>query len=413
MPRAAGKASRTVDENGTSAGAEAVIARHNGTGHAALPSGQPRFMTARDIPGLPAAGAGRREEPLVDWVKAVGSQLIVWHHLAFYGPMSDVVAPRARALFDLLYHDARLAVQAFLVTAGFLAARSIWSGRRAPDAPQGGGWQAWAVAVASRYRRLAGPLLVALALAVTAAALARWLGLPDAPAAPTLLQLLAHAFLLQDVLGMEALSAGVWYVAIDWQLYALFAAIVWAARRTGARAAWWAGGACAALTLLSLVWWNRWPALDVWALYFFGAYGLGIAAHLVSARPYRMAGSAALAAVAALALWLDWRSRIAVAAATALLLAAFAARPTPLPLPRLVAMLARISYEVFLVHYAVLLAIGAIVHRLAPAGFGANVAGLLAVWLLSIGLGAVVQRAVGSARSSWRVPRAATSTGPN
>jgi peptidoglycan/LPS O-acetylase OafA/YrhL len=371
-------------------------------------------MPESDAPGQPATAATqRRAEPLVDWIKAVGSQLIVWHHLAFYGPMSDVVAPRARALFDTLYDDARLAVQAFLVVAGFLAARSMWPAQRAPDVVPGGGRRAWTAAVASRYRRLAGSLLIALALAVVAAALARWLGLPDAPAAPTPAQLLAHVFLLQDVLGIESLSAGIWYVAIDWQLYALLAAIVWAARHTGARAAWWTGGACAALTLLSLFWWNRQPALDVWALYFFGAYGLGIAAQRVSARAQRATGGIALAAIAATALWIEWRSRIAVAGATALLLAVLAARPQSLPLPRPVALLARISYEVFLVHYAALLAIGAIVHRFAAASLAANVAGLLAAWLLSLGLAVTVQRAVGSARLRWPIQRAAAGAEPS
>jgi peptidoglycan/LPS O-acetylase OafA/YrhL len=370
-------------------------------------------MTSPEAPSESTAATRQRAEPLVDWVKAIGSQLIVWHHLAFYGPMSDVVAPRARALFDGLYHDARLAVQAFFVAGGFLAARSMWRAQQSPDAPRGSAGWGWAVAAASRYRRLAGPLLFALALAVVAAALARRLSLPDAPAAPTATQLLAHVFLLQDVLGIEALSAGVWYVAIDWQLYAAFAAIVWTARAAGARAAWWAGGACAALTLLSLLWWNRRPTLDVWALYFFGAYGLGIAAQRIAVRSRRAAGMIALAAVTALALWVEWRSRIAVAGATALLLALLAARARPVPLPRPVAMLARVSYEVFLVHYAVLLAVGAVIHRLAPGSVAANVLGLFAVWLLSLALGAAVQRTVGSAQSLWPLPRAAASAGPH
>ncbi len=215
------------------------------------------------------------------------------------------------------------------------------------------------------------------------------------------------------MLRIEALSAGVWYVAIDWQLYAAFAAVVWVARAAGARAAWWAGSACAALMLLSLLWWNRRSALDIWALYFFGAYGLGIAAQLVAVRSRRTAGIIALAAVTALALWVEWRSRIAVAGATALLLAVLAARPQPVPLPRPVAMLARVSYEVFLVHYAVLLAVGAVVHRLAPVSITANVLGLFAVWLLSLGLGAAVRRTVGSVQSPWRIARAAATAGPS
>ena len=44
------------------------------------------------------------------------------------------------------------------------------------------------------------------------------------------MQFLAHALLLHSLLGMDALSAGVWYVAIDFQLFTLFVAVLWLAR---------------------------------------------------------------------------------------------------------------------------------------------------------------------------------------
>ena len=59
---------------------------------------------------------------LIDAFKAIASQLIVLHHLAFYGPMSDVAQDLAPALFAWLSQDARIAVQLFLVISGFLAA---------------------------------------------------------------------------------------------------------------------------------------------------------------------------------------------------------------------------------------------------------------------------------------------------
>lgn len=61
----------------------------------------------------------------IDALKAVASQLIVLHHLAFYGPMSDVANGLAPALFSWLSQDARIAVQIFLVIGGFLAARTL------------------------------------------------------------------------------------------------------------------------------------------------------------------------------------------------------------------------------------------------------------------------------------------------
>ena len=59
--------------------------------------------------------------PFIDALKALACQLIVLHHLAFYGPMSDHAYPLAPALISWLSQNARMAVQAFLVIAVFLA----------------------------------------------------------------------------------------------------------------------------------------------------------------------------------------------------------------------------------------------------------------------------------------------------
>ena len=59
----------------------------------------------------------------VDVLKAVASQLIIFHHLAFYGPLSDVAQSLAPGLMHWFSDYARVAVQAFLVVGGFLAAR--------------------------------------------------------------------------------------------------------------------------------------------------------------------------------------------------------------------------------------------------------------------------------------------------
>ena len=70
-----------------------------------------------------------RTEPtrlaFIDALKAIASQLIVLHHLAFYGPMSDVANELAPALFSWLSQDARIAVQVFLVIGGVLAAKAL------------------------------------------------------------------------------------------------------------------------------------------------------------------------------------------------------------------------------------------------------------------------------------------------
>jgi len=109
--------------------------------------------------------------PGVDALKGLGCVLIVWHHLAFYGPMSDVVHGVAPALMDWLYSYARMAVQVFLVLGGFLAAVAL--------APEGAAsFQQPLRLILQRYRRLALPLVVAVLITVAVAALVRpWLGL--------------------------------------------------------------------------------------------------------------------------------------------------------------------------------------------------------------------------------------------
>ena len=61
----------------------------------------------------------------VDVLKVVAAQLIVWHHFSAYGPMSESMRLVWPQLVEWLYHDARMAVQVFLVVGGYLAAQSV------------------------------------------------------------------------------------------------------------------------------------------------------------------------------------------------------------------------------------------------------------------------------------------------
>ena len=60
-------------------------------------------------------------DPLIDIFKALACALIIWHHLAFYGPMSDAVLPLFPRLLSWLYDYGRMAVQVFLVLGGYLS----------------------------------------------------------------------------------------------------------------------------------------------------------------------------------------------------------------------------------------------------------------------------------------------------
>lgn len=335
----------------------------------------------------------------IDLAKALASQLIVWHHLALYGPMCDVARTLAPEVLDALAEHARLVVQVFLVTGGFLAASSLWP---APGEPPRVAWRDVPSWCWRRYQRLAKPYLLAVLAVIVAAWLARGLiDHPTIPAAPEPGQLAAHILLLQDVMGLESLSAGFWYVAVDFQLYVGLLLLAASMRSLPGGKGPRAGMATAvvlALVLLSLLWWNLDGSLDVWAPYFAGAYGLGVLARWARGlKASREPAALGLAVVVAIALAVDWRSRIALAGATGLLLCLApepaAWRPGLARAGRaLVAWLSRISYPVFLLHYPILLLVGAVVGSQWPDSPGANALGMLATWALSLAAGAGLQR---------------------
>lgn len=335
----------------------------------------------------------------LDALKGLACVLIVWHHLAFYGPMSDVVYSSAPGLMDWLYDYGRMAVQFFLVAAGFLAAASL--------APQGAAvFDAPGPLIVRRYARLVKPYLAALAVSVLVAALVRpWFDHPSVPAAPTLFQLLAHGLLLQDVLGQEALSAGVWYVAMDFQLYAMAVLVFAVARPLRTRMAVSVGAmAVLLIALLSLGVFNRDPIFDISALYFFGAYALGMlafwASREVGAR--RRFWLAAMAVLGALALALDFRGRIVVALASAFGLVGLACLAQGHWLlrglqHRSLVHLGRISYSVFLIHFPVCLLVNAAVSHFWPTQPAMNALGMLLAFALSLLAGQALYRWVESA----------------
>ncbi|MCD2514479.1 acyltransferase family protein [Comamonas endophytica] len=342
---------------------------------------------------------------VIDCTKGLACALIIWHHLAFYGPMADVVQPLLPGLIEWLYEDARMAVQLFLVLAGYLAAASL-----APDGLARHS-QPW-VQIVRRFVRLVVPLAVALVLAVLVTALVRpWFDHASLSAAPTLFQLLAHALLLQGIVGEESLSAGVWYVSIDFQLFALtallFAVVRWfdAAPGTAPRARPTPGQIAVVLLAAASLWgFNRDADFDNWAVYFFGAYGLGMMAFWAVRSPRPWAWSALMAALLGVALWLEWRTRIALAGAAALALIAAMRSPQLQRLqgPVRLQQLGRMSYSVFLVHFPVCLLVNAVVTWFWPESLAINLFGLCAAFALSLAVGRFLYLRVERHMPGWQ-----------
>lgn len=335
--------------------------------------------------------------PYIDALKAVGAQLIVLHHLAFYGPMSDWTHRLLPDLVEWLSQDARMAVQMFLVVAGFLAARSL-----APDGTLRTAsvlpllWQ--------RYARVALPYLASLLVAVVCTEIARfWMTHDSLPDRPDLWQFVTHALLVHTLLDVDSLSAGVWYVAIDFQLYALLLGMLWLVRRLRPEAAsgvdGWARRVVVLVVAASLFHFNRDADWDSWAVYFFGAYGMGVLAWWVSDPADRGRGlrlGLLVVGLCLLALALEWRTRIALALLVAVTLA-WSRRAGWLhtwPRSTVLAYLSRISYSVFLLNFPVALVVNAWFNRHAPQDPWVQTLGVVLAWLACNLLGAAFHHAV-------------------
>lgn len=321
--------------------------------------------------------------PLIDALKAISCLLIVSHHLALYGPMSDFAYPLIPALTVWLREYGRVAVQVFFVIAGFLSAKKL--------APQGISVVIDPFhAIKQRYIRLIVPYLAALTLAIGCAALARaWVTHDSIPSTPNFTQLLAHLFLLHDLLDQEALSAGVWFVAIDFQLFAFVVTLLWLSGRIEhcfPRLTLTHPILITGLTAASLFVFNRDSYWDETAFYFFGSYGLGILVYWASHKQYHLFWFMLLSILVIAALLVDFRSRIAVAGVIMLILGL--ARPygalESRLIPHFLIYLGRISYSLFLIHFPLCLIINAAFFRFSSHQPGINLFGLILALCVSI-----------------------------
>lgn len=291
----------------------------------------------------------------IDAVKCVAAMLIVLHHFTVYGPIALAMDNIAPAPMTWLFQYGGITVQVFLVISGYLTAGSLAPhGRLLVASP----WQA----ILRRYQRLVLPYAIALVMAILSAGLARqFLGDDFIPEAPELLQMLAHTLLLHGVTDSEALSAGVWYVAIDFQLFVLMLLLLWIGRMQAKLAQ-----LLVVISMVtSLLYFNRYPEWDNWAIYFFGSYALGAVAFWFAHARRLVWGLSLLTLVVLVALVLSFRERIALALVVAVFLALShrkgngPALNNPDSPPGLmltvIRNLGQSSYALFLVHFSVLM----------------------------------------------------------
>ena len=170
-----------------------------------------------------------------------------------------------------LFEYGRYAVQIFLVMAGYLAAQSLTRFANTQFSSQ-----TLLRVIINRYLRLFTPYIAALVFTIFCAWIARfWVNDEFVGEQETLSQFIAHLFFLQGILGLDSISAGAWYVAIDWQLYSVFAVLL--ISFSSYQALIWL---ISIVAVSSLLYFNRSAQYEAYFIYFIGSYGLGVLAYL-------------------------------------------------------------------------------------------------------------------------------------
>ena len=323
----------------------------------------------------------------IDNIKGIACLLIVFHHLAFYGPMSDVANAVIPNVINFFFDYARLAVAVFLCVGGFLTGLKLSEPNFfVKHSVQQVIWQ--------KYLRLVIPYLGAITLAIAGSFVASRLmqhhsisAMPDVP------QLLSHLFFLQNILGFESLSAGLWYVAIDFQLFAVCALLVFLVEKLSPAS--WSYKSTrlisliifSGLTIASVTFFNRHEVYDVWFVYFFATYGLGLlTAFLVRSQSHRVLILTVVAVTIFSLYYQDFRERLSVALLMAFLL--FSSYESNWTKSKLwnnpLQKIGEMSYSIFLVHFPVSLVISGIWVQLYPSDPWMNVLGMCVSALLSL-----------------------------
>lgn len=333
---------------------------------------------------------------LVDALRALAATMIAWHHFSEYGPLSDQALVVAGGLIEWLSVYGNF-TQVFFVVGGYVMARSMT--HRAWDRGEVGRF------VVSRYCRLGLPYLAAGLLAIAASEWGRgWLSEEVVGPPLTAPQVLANATFLQDILGYDSLSAGLWFVGIYFQLMLIYVATLYLrdalARRSGRAAndgwtnapmtlGWTLAAACLFYFNLD----DRW---DMWAVYFYASFFLGVIVYQGSQGPRSKILLLLYALMMIAAIAYQWRERLVLALATGLVLFCGTGRRSIArwPVDRIVGYLGRTSYSLFLVHFSVLVVVEALWVRLAWDSAREAVAGLAVAYLASLAVADVFYRVV-------------------
>ncbi|QWE29022.1 acyltransferase [Polynucleobacter sp. AM-7D1] len=208
---------------------------------------------------------------LIDLLKVFAALVIILHHLASYGQIAVDARAFLPSLMGWLFEYGRFAVQIFLVMAGYLATQSLTR-----FANEKFSSQKLLRVIINRYLRLFAPYVAALIFTIFCAWIARhWVNDEFVGEQETPGQFMAHLFFLQGILGLDSISAGAWYAAIDWQLYSVLAILL--ISFSSYQTLIWL---LSIVAVSSLLYFNRSAQYESYFIYFLGSYTLGVLSYL-------------------------------------------------------------------------------------------------------------------------------------
>jgi peptidoglycan/LPS O-acetylase OafA/YrhL len=316
---------------------------------------------------------------LVDLLKTFAVQIIIFHHLSNYGPIPVKVHDLFPALIDFVGDYGRYAVQIFLVMGGYLSCKNL------PQLLEKAGFFK---TIFNRYLRLVPSYIVALCITMICAAIARsvhyeeYIGEPE-----TFVQVLVHFLFLQKLLGFESISVGVWYVAIDWQLYIFISLLLYVLKSYRNILI-----ILAAFVSLSMLYFSTQSLWENYFIYFIGAYGLGVIAYLTedSSHPNTKNPSRILLVLFSLMVLIssfyEFHLKNVIDICVAIALACFGKIHYPsekMKWARFCIWFSQRSYCAFLIHFSILLLTNAIFYQLGLQSSWTALIMMIGIWLMS------------------------------
>lgn len=283
----------------------------------------------------------------LDFFKAIATQIIVLHHLSSYGFLSKLMMIFFPVITSFLFDKGRLAVQVFLVIGGFLAGSKVNINVNISKE------------IIKRYIRLVFPFIFAIFLMIFTSFIIKsklanlndWDWLTNFN---SISQLLAHILLLQDFLNEESLSTGVWYVAIDFQLFLITMFLTYTCQKLNKKVTLIFLNL---LIIISLFFIGN--SYDFIAPYFFYSYGLGLCLFLIRHKKNVFYDILWFSFLFFIALIIDFRIRVLLAYIVSILLFVIVRYNfnTFIFYNKFIQYLSKISYSTFLSHFCIVMSV--------------------------------------------------------